>query len=208
MTTKTTINRLSRIILPMCAVILLFWAGTGTAAAEDDFSNIVHHIESRYHTHRNLRFLMGFAGLAAKTWPGTGVRGVKIALFEDPRVFHSAPDRELEELMQSLGNSGWQQMVKSVSPRSNEHTYVYAKPVGGKFKLLIVVVDNEDTAVVQANVDLRSLDDVINDHSRKKRHHHGDATGAGGIHGSDDGYASRDVPEATASVREIISSSR
>jgi hypothetical protein len=170
MTTKTTINKLARIMVPLCTVSFLLWTGSGTVFA-DDFSDIVHHIESRYRAHRNLRFLMSFAGLAAKAWPGSGVRGVKIALFEDQRVFQPAPDREIEELMQSLGDSGWQPMVKSVSVRSGERTYIYAKPVGKDFRLLVVNVEATETVVLEAKVDSRKLEELIDDHSGKHHHH-------------------------------------
>lgn len=179
MTTKTTINSRRHIRLALCAGVLLLWMGAGTAFAEDDFSNIVHHIESRYHAHRNFRFLMSFAGLTAKAWQGTGVKDVKIAFFEDQRVFQSTPDREIEELMQSLGDSGWQPMVKSVSRRDAEHTYIYAKPLGKDLQVLVVNVEANEAVVVQVKLDSRKLDAFISDHSGGRHHHRAEGPGAG-----------------------------
>jgi hypothetical protein len=175
MTATTTINRVSRIILPLCTVFFFLWAGSGTVFAADDFSNMVHCIESRYHAHRDLRFLMSFAGLAAKAWPGSGVRGVKIALFEDQRLFQSAPDREIEELIQSMGDSDWQPMVKSVSMRDGERTYVYVKTAGKDFKLLVVNVEANEAVVVEARLDSHKLETYLGDHSRRRHRHEHDS---------------------------------
>jgi hypothetical protein len=178
MTTKMTLNRLCRIIPLLGGALCLLWVGTGTVFADDDFSNIVRHIESRYHAHRNLRFLMGFAGVAAKFWPGTGVRGVKIALFEDQQVFRPGPDVEVEDLMRSLGDSGWQPMVKSVSQRGIQRTYIYAKPLGKDFRVLVVDVESTEAVVVEAKMDSSKLEELINDHSANKRRRHRDQSQA------------------------------
>lgn len=180
MTIKTTINRLCRMILPMGIAIGLLFAGTDTVFAADDFSIVIHQIESRYHAHRNFRFLMGFAGLTAKAWRGAGVKDVKIALFEDQQVMQAAPDREIEELMQSLGESGWRPMLKSVSHRSSgEHTYVYAKPMGKDLRLLLVNVEANEAVVMQVKLDSHRLQQFINSHWAGAHHHHTRESNAG-----------------------------
>jgi len=46
-----------------CALAVVLFALPPSWAYGDDFGTIVQHIETRYHAHRNYRFLMAFAGL-------------------------------------------------------------------------------------------------------------------------------------------------
>ncbi len=173
MTTLKTTNRssLRRVTLPVCALFVFLGAGMGTASAQndDDFEKIVHRIESRYHAHRNYPFLMAFAGFAAKAWRGSGVKDVKIAYFEDQCVLESASDRELDEMVQAAGRSGWQPMVKSVSRRHGEHVYVYARTEEKDLRLLVVNVEPSQAEVVQVKLDPRRLEQFMKDLSKKHR---------------------------------------
>ncbi len=156
----TTRSRLGRVALPVCTLFVFLGAGMGIANAQDDFDRIVHHIESRYHAHRNYSFLMAFAGFAAKAWRGSGVKDVKIAYFEDQNVLETASDKEMDELA-----SGWQTLVKSVSRRNSEHVCIYARTEGKDLRLLVVNVEPGEAEVVQVKLDPRRLEAFIHDHS-------------------------------------------
>jgi hypothetical protein len=118
----------------------------------DDFGKIVQQIETNYHVHRSHRFLMGFAGLVVKcSSPITGVKGFKIALFED-HVFAPNPNSNLDEVIQAAGDHGWQSIVKSYSRRSDEHAYIYARQDGRDLKLLVVSVEPGEAAVIQVKI--------------------------------------------------------
>jgi hypothetical protein len=166
MMTRTSLHRFATAFFA-CCVLVAAWPHEVFAA--DDFGNIVRYIESRYHVHRNYPFLMSLAGLAAKAWPGTGVRDVKIALFEDQSFPQSTSDRELDELVQAAGNSGWQPLVKSFSKRTGDHSYIYAKPEGRNLSLLIVNVEPSEAEVVQVKIDPKQLEKFINEHDHGPR---------------------------------------
>jgi hypothetical protein len=167
-TTKTktmTSSKLRRAVVPACVLVSFLYVGMGTANAQDDFGNIVRHIESRYHVHRNYPFLMALAGMTVKAWQGTGVKDLKIAIFEDQCLLQTGTDRELDQLMQEAGNSGWKPMVKSFSRRSGQHSYIYARTEGRDVKLLIVNVEPNEAQVVQVKVDPSKLDEFLNQHT-------------------------------------------
>jgi hypothetical protein len=163
MMTRTSLRRFALAFF-ICCVIFSLWPRDVFAA--DEFGSIVRHIEARYKVHRNYRFLMGFAGLAVKAWRGSGVKDVKIALFENQHFWQSASDRELDELVQTAGKSGWQPLVKSYSRRRAEHSYIYARTEGKDLKLLIVNVQPDEAEVVQVKVDPSKLEEFVNDHDR------------------------------------------
>jgi hypothetical protein len=160
--TRTRLNRLAVIFFTGCTVVAIW---PRAVFANDDFGNIVRYIESEYHVHRNYPFLMGLAGLAARTWPGTGVKDVKIALFENQHLLQTASDRDLDELVQTAGNSGWQPLIKSFSRHSGDHSYIYAKPEGKYLTLLVVNVEPSEAEVVEVKIDPKELEQFINEHN-------------------------------------------
>jgi hypothetical protein len=138
----------------MAALVLasLILASVPSRARADDFGKIVHSIESNCHVHRNHRWVMGFAGVVVKVAGGfAGVKGFKGALFENQHLF-SKPDANLDEVVQSAGEHGWQPIVKSYSRRHNEHNYIYAREEGKDLKLLIVTVEPSEAVVIQVKI--------------------------------------------------------
>jgi RNA binding exosome subunit len=143
-------------IATIVAASLIFGLAPGQLRA-DDFGKIVHQIEANYHVHRNLRFVMGFAGVLVKcTSPFTGVKGFKMALFED-HPFASNPDSNLDEVIQSAGDHGWQSIIKSYSRHSDEHTYIYARQEKKDLKLLVVNVEPGEAVVIQVKINPEKL---------------------------------------------------
>jgi hypothetical protein len=131
----------------------------------DDFGKIVHKIEASYHVHRNYRFLMGFARVVVVcTGHFTGLKGFKMALFEDQHLLSANPDSGLDDVVQSAGEHGWQSIVKSYSRRGNEHAHIYARPEGKDLKLLIVSVESNEAVVVQVKINPAKLARFMDEH--------------------------------------------
>jgi hypothetical protein len=151
-----------RVAWPACALLLFSWAGTATASAEDDFGQIVHEIEARYHVHRNLRFLMGLAGLTVRATHVAGARDLKAALFENQPF--DATSAELDDVVIKAGARGWQPLVRSFDRRSGEHTFIYARNMGGKIRILLVTVEPNEGLVLEATVNQAKLLDFIDRH--------------------------------------------
>jgi hypothetical protein len=86
----------------------------------------------------------------------TGLKGFKIALFED-HMFAPNPDSNLDEVIQAAGDHGWQSIVKSYSRHSDEHAYIYARQEGKDLKLLVVSVNPGDAAVIQVKINPEKL---------------------------------------------------
>jgi hypothetical protein len=95
------------------------------------------------------------------------VKDVKIALFEDQQVLRSASDREMDELIEEAGDSGWQPLVKSASRRSGNHVYIYARTEGTDLRMLVVNVEPNEAEVVEVKLDPRKLDEFVNQHCRR-----------------------------------------
>ena len=152
-------------------VILALGVQTAMALTKDEFSEVVSHIESHYHVHRNFSFLMGFTGLAVKVSHVGGVKAMKMAIFEDQKFLNSGSDTEFDALMRKALNSGWRPVVHTYSRRSGEHTYIYAKSDGRDLKILLATLEPSEAVVMQLKVDPEKLEAFINEHSSPGRHH-------------------------------------
>ena len=160
--TKAKAYPLAALLFSIAAFFLL-----AATARADDFGRIVGHIERQYHVHRNYRFLMSFAGVVVKCSHVAGVKTFKAAIFEDQHLPGSELDTRLDELIERAGASGWTPLVKSVSRRSGEHTYIYAQPKGKDLSLLLVSVEPDEAVVMQVKIDPAKVNDFINEHCGK-----------------------------------------
>ena len=123
--------------------LLAFFALPPRAAAKDDFGKIVHHIEAKYHVHRQHRFVMGLAGFTVKFWHIAGVKSLKGAIFENQQFVNAASDTRFDEVVRAAMESGWQPMVQSWDRHSGERTYIYAQNLGKDLKVLVVDLESE-----------------------------------------------------------------
>jgi hypothetical protein len=153
-------RRFASLLIAICA---LFYA---PGAWGDDFGKIVNHIEVEYHVHRNYRFLMGLAGVAVKCSHVGGVKTLKMALFDNQHLDTTALDERLDEIMEHASDSGYRPLVKSVSRRSGEHTYIYAQTKGNDLELLLVSVEPGEAVVLQVKINPAKLSKFINEHTR------------------------------------------
>ena len=167
MTMRTSIcSGARRMVWLGCCFLGLLWAGTARASAADDFGQIVHEIEARYHVHRNFRFLMGLAGLTVRMTHIAGAKDVKMALFDDQHLDTSGS--ELDEVVMAVGARGWQPLVRSFDRRSGEHTYIYARNAGNDLRVLLVTVEPNEGVVLEVTVNQKRLPEFIDRHQ-----HHG-----------------------------------
>ena len=150
----------------LVAVLVL---AVGTAMARDEFGEVVGHIESHYHVHRNYSFIMGFAGLVVRASRVGGVKSMKTAIFEDQSFAGS--DQEFGQLMRKALKSGWRPVVQSHSRRTGEHTYIYARSNGRDLKVLLATVEPGEAVVMELKVNPGKLQDFINEHSASGKRH-------------------------------------
>ncbi|MGC2696820.1 MAG: hypothetical protein WA738_13625 [Candidatus Angelobacter sp.] len=146
-------------------------ATTQKAFAKDDFGQIVKHIETQYHVHRQHRFLMGVAGFTVKFWHFAGVKNFKGAMFENQRFLNADSDTRFDEVVRAAMNSGWQPLVQEFDRHSGERTYIYAQDLGKDLKVLAVILESNEAVVVQVKVNPAKLEGFIQEAGLGHRHH-------------------------------------
>lgn len=136
----------------MTALFLIAASVAGPAAAKDnDFSRVVRQVESTYHAHRSLRFILGLGMFVVNVARPEGMSHIKLALFENQKLMArpDAPDF-LETVRAALGPD-WQPFVR-VRERDGGRTIIYARSAGKNAELLVATLDHEDAVLVQARV--------------------------------------------------------
>jgi hypothetical protein len=137
------------------ATLYLLAAGLVPApvvAGDNGFGRAVKQVESTYHVRRSYRFILGvgvkIANVAARP---EGVSHLKLALFQNEHFRdHQSPADLLDVVRGTLGPE-WRPFVE-VKERDGERTLVYARDAGKNAQLLVVTTDQEDTVLVQVEI--------------------------------------------------------
>ncbi len=119
--------------------------------ADRDFKAVVKGIERQYGIRRSHPHLLGFALFFAKpaTW-GSGVHGLKLAVFEDGnRNSRNVTLADLDRIVFEALGTEWRPFVRVQSRRDRESTVIYARWLGKQMKMLIASADRDGLAVVQ-----------------------------------------------------------
>jgi len=160
------------LIVTAALTVAVITAPQSSSARDKEFGVLVHYVESHYHVHRQYRFLLGFACLAVKIAHPEGVKGMKLALWENEKIRAKSDADDFPDVVKAGLAEGWQPMVRVWSRRNGERTVIFAKPDGKDMKLLVATVDQEDAVVVQVKIDPDKLSGYIDEWSRENRHRH------------------------------------
>ena len=161
--------KLSPLVL---AVAML--SSTGCAAADHDFNAVVSSVEQRYSAHPQRIPMMGFVSFCARVATHGGVKGMKIAEFDNLRHDKLGRDLDMQELLElvraELGQE-WQPMVTERARHDSEMSVVFVRPVGRSMRMLVADYENGELDVVRMELNGDQLAEFI--HEPAGHRHHG-----------------------------------
>lgn len=138
----------------LALVLLLFVAVPATA----DFHDVERDLRSRLGSPTYIPFL-GMARFATWIVHPKGVHDFQLTVWDEKPMKIDGAD--LERLLRRGLPPDFQPMVR-VRSRS-EWTFIYARPRGDRFELMLLTHDNSDTVLIRADVDVEQLSRTIND---------------------------------------------
>ncbi|HYE74769.1 MAG TPA: VWA domain-containing protein, partial [Blastocatellia bacterium] len=100
---------------------------------------------------------LGLAGFIVKIVRPAGVKGFKLAVFEDQNFSGAADDKTFESVMNRALGDKWQPMIRSYSRRTGERTYIFSKPNGKDMELMIATLESNEAVVLQVKVNPDTL---------------------------------------------------
>jgi hypothetical protein len=138
----------------------LVWIVFSVPAFADDFDAVAKGIESHYGIRRMSPRLIGFASFLAKPamW-GSGVGGLKIAIFEITNRALEPSMRELDQVMLASLDPVWLPFVRVDSRKGGKAVVIYSIVMGKHMTMLIGSVECSGISLVQIRVDQKAFQD-------------------------------------------------
>jgi hypothetical protein len=138
------------------------------ASPPHDFDAVVSAVENRYSAHAQRVPLMGFVNFCAWVSTGGGVKGMRIAEFEN---LPTAPDSaELETIVRDSLGPDWRPFVTD-RQGNGEVSVIYVQPVGGSMRMMIADYENHELNLVRIEINGDRLRHWMKDPDGSAKHH-------------------------------------
>lgn len=155
-------------VLVTLAVVAILFPVAGRAASHPDFDAVVSAVEQRYNSHAQRVPMMGLVSFCAHVATGGGVKGMKIAEFDN---LPAAPDSaELEALVRDTLGDAWQPFVTE-RERNGEMNIIYVQPNGAAMRMLIADYEHGELDLVRIEVNGDRLSHWVHDPEGSTKHH-------------------------------------
>src|SRR5215468_7486854 len=114
------------------------------------FKDVVKHIETRYGAKKVRIPMLGLANFAVKLIRPAGVKGFKLAVFEDQNFSACPGAASFDTVMRESYNKDWQPLVQVSSKRDGaSHTFIYVKSSGKDVQFALAALDNREAVVLE-----------------------------------------------------------
>jgi VWFA-related protein len=147
----TQLTRLIRKAALFAIMIALLLAPAFSAQAKGKgFKDVVKYIETNYRAKRTRIPMLGLANFAIKLIRPAGVKGFKLAVFEDQDFSAREGLPSFDEVMREAYNKDWQPLVQINSKRDgNSRTFIYAKSSGKDVQFALVALEDREAVVLE-----------------------------------------------------------
>ncbi|HKE05574.1 MAG TPA: VWA domain-containing protein, partial [Blastocatellia bacterium] len=139
-----------RTVLFATMIALLVWPSFIAQAKGKGFKDVVKHIETNYRAKKTRIPMLGFANFAVKLIRPAGVKGFKLAVFEDQDFSLLPGAASFDTVMRESYDKDWQPLVQINSKRDgNSHTFIYVKSSGKDVQFALAVLENREAVVLE-----------------------------------------------------------
>ena len=130
-----------------------------------DFDDIADAIQRQRGVHRVWTPGVGLARVFVWIIRPKGVRDVQVAVFEGAEKIDPS---DLHSILRRYADPGFAPLVKVWSKKSDEWSFIYARPHGknDRIELIVLARDDEDTVLVRVDVDASVLAKELHEHPR------------------------------------------
>src|SRR5215470_17387795 len=144
------LNPIRRTILFAIMFALLVSPSFIAQAKGKGFKDVVKHIETNYRAKKTRIPMLGFANFAVKLIRPAGVKGFKLAVFEDQDFSLLPGAASFDTVMRESYDKDWQPLVQINSKRDgNSHTFIYVKSSGKDVQFALAVLENREAVVLE-----------------------------------------------------------
>ncbi len=139
-----------RAILFSVMIALLLVPTFNAQAKGKGFKDVVKHIEKNYRVKKTRIPMLGLANFAVKLVRPAGVKGFKLAVFEDQDFTPRGDAESFEVVMRNAYKKDWQPLVQVTSRRSGvNQTIIYARNAGKDVQFALVTLQEREAVVLE-----------------------------------------------------------
>jgi len=114
------------------------------------FKDVVKHIETNYGAKKVRIPFLGLANFAVKLVRPAGVKGFKLAVFEDQNFSAREGAASFDAVMREAYNKDWRPMVQVSSKRNGaSHTFIYVRSSGKDVQFALAVLEDREAVVLE-----------------------------------------------------------
>jgi VWFA-related protein len=114
------------------------------------FKDVVKHIETNYGAKKVRIPFLGLANFAIKLIRPAGVKGFKLAVFEDQNFSAREGAASFDAVMREAYNKDWRPMVQVSSKRNGaSHTFIYVRSSGKDVQFALAVLEDREAVVLE-----------------------------------------------------------
>jgi VWFA-related protein len=114
------------------------------------FKDVVKHIETNYGAKKVRIPFLGLANFAVKLIRPAGVKGFKLAVFEDQNFSSREGAASFDAVMREAYNKDWRPMVQVSSKRNGaSHTFIYVRSSGKDVQFALAVLEDREAVVLE-----------------------------------------------------------
>ncbi len=152
-----------KIIIALVLSLLVFtFAAPAASAKDNEYKLIVKHLKTRYQAKKVKIPFIWLARFAVSVARPAGVKSFSVTLFEDLKFSAETVDMEMQKAMRNSLGEEWSPLLR-VRSRQGQQVYMYMRESGKSVKIMLVAVDQKQSAIVRATVNPEKLADFIND---------------------------------------------
>jgi VWFA-related protein len=137
-------------VLFAVAIVLLLAPAFSAQAQGKGFKDVVKHIEKEYGVKKTRIPMLGLANFAVKLIRPAGVKGFKLAVFEDQNFLARSEAMPFESVMRRAYNKDWMPLVQVSSKRGGgARTYIYVKNAGKDIQFALLSLEDREAVVLE-----------------------------------------------------------
>ncbi|MFN7949039.1 MAG: VWA domain-containing protein [Blastocatellia bacterium] len=139
-----------RVVSVVLLAVALLVPSAAALAKDKEFKAITKHIENKYQARRTKIPLLGLANFAVRLIRPAGVKGFKLAVYENHDFSPRPNEVSFAAVMREAYAKGWNPLVQTYSKRDGGmRTFVYAREEGKDIKLAVVTFQEREAVVAE-----------------------------------------------------------
>jgi VWFA-related protein len=142
-------NSLRTIILLAASFALLPAPASDALAKGKGFKDVVKHIEKQYGAKKTRIPMLGLANFVVKVIRPAGVKGFKLAVFEDQNFLSQMNGAPFDAVMRQAYGKDWAPLVQINSKRDGARTFIYAKSSRKDVHFALATIEEREAVVLE-----------------------------------------------------------